>query len=171
MKNIVSLVLGIIFLVLTSSCVSQRHHSSWQEYPPAPFLWQYRTDKVSVIVDHVREDNIAQQIKIIAETHLESRQQHNRKNDKTIFLDITVEQRSFMQNVEMYNSIYVSCVAHDGEETVYAKENEYISGKKTFIAVPEQKIIITRILDRFLNEQQKRYKDIEKYEQEMDPEK
>jgi hypothetical protein len=78
-----------------------------------------------------------------------------------------VEQRSFIQNVEMYNSIFVSCFARDEEGVIYAKENEYISGKQNFIAAAEQDAIMTRILNRLLSSQQERYKDIQKYENEL----
>jgi len=165
MKNAAFLIL-VLFLV--TSCVTKRYHNSWQEYPSAQYNYYHQVGKISVIVDHVREDNIANQIKIIAETHLESHKNNNNKSENVIYIDITIEQRSFMQNMEMYNSIYISCIAHDGEETIYAKENEFISGKKTFISVPEQKVIITRVLDRLLRNQQKWFRDIKKQEEKTD---
>ena len=171
MRKIILSFFLVGFLVAVSACVTKRQHSSWQEYPPVPFSFRYQIDKVSVIIDHVREENIAQQLSVIAATYMEARQNYERENDKTLLLSITVEQRSFMQNVEMYNSIYVSCIAHDEEGTVYARENEYISGKQTFIAAAEQNIIITRILNRLLGNQQKRYKDVQKYEKDMAREK
>jgi len=163
-KKIIVYFFLIGFLITASACVTKRQHSSWQDYPPVPFSFQYKIDKVSVIIDHVREENIAQQLSVIAETYLEAQQNYGRESDKILFLSITVEQRSFMQNVEMYNSIYVSCIIHDEEGTVYGRENEYISDKKTFIAAAEQNTIITRILNRILSNQQKRYKDIQEYE-------
>jgi hypothetical protein len=163
MKKVVSSLLIIGCLISVSSCVTGRSRSSWHGYPPVPFSYQYRIDKVLVIIDHVREDNIAQQLKVIAETHIEPQQKRYQENDEIVFLDITVEQRSFMQNVEMYNSIYVSFTAHDGGETVYARENEFISSKQTFISVPVQRAIITRILNRLLVRQQIRYTDVKNY--------
>lgn len=167
MKRIMPLILLIGFMMTVSSCVTKRQYGSWQEYPAIPFFYRFKIDKVSVIIDHVREENIMQQLFMIAETYLESRQNHDKESDKTLLLEINVEQRSFMQNVEMYNSIYVSCIARDDEGTVYARENEYISGKQTFIAAAEQNTIITRILNRLLSNQQKRYKDIQVYEKNM----
>jgi hypothetical protein len=164
MKKTVLTFLLIGLLVAASSCVTKRRNSSWNEYPPIPFFYQYQVGSVVVIVDHVREVNIAQQLCTIAETCLESQQKYALQSDKTFILDITVEQRSFMQNVEMYNSIFVSCFVHDEEGNIYARENEYITGKKTFIDAAEQNTIMTRILNRILSSQQKRYNDIQKYE-------
>ncbi|GHV96652.1 hypothetical protein AGMMS50293_29720 [Spirochaetia bacterium] len=158
------LIFILIVLFSVSSCVTKRKHGSWQEYPAVPFFCRYQVADVSVIIDHVREENIAKQLFIIAETHLEANQNYARQSDKTLLLDITVEQRSFMQNVELYNSIYVSCIARDEDGNMYAKENEYISGKQTFVASAEQNIIISRILNRLINQQKKRNRDILKYE-------
>ena len=172
MKKIVLLVVLLFgFLITLSSCVTKSQRGSWNEYPPVPEFFRYRVDQVSVIVDHVREENIAQQISVIAETYLGSMQNYDRKSDRTFVLDISVEQRSFMQNIEMYNSIYISCAARDEEGKVYAKENEYISSRSTIVAAAEQNTIITRILNRILSDQQKRYKDIQTYEKSKTKEK
>ena len=162
MKKITPAVFIIAFLFASSSCVTKRQHSSWQNFPPVPFFYLYQIDKVSVIIDHVKEENITRQLSMIAETYLASKQNYKITNAQTILLDINVEQRSFMQNMEMYNSIFISCTAHDGEGIMYAKENEYISGRQTFISAAEQNIIITRVLDRMISNQQKRYKEIQK---------
>jgi hypothetical protein len=61
----------------------------------------------------------------------------------------------------MFNSIFVSCIARDEEGNIYARENEYITGKKNFIDVAEQNNIITGILNRLLSKQQNRYKEIQ----------
>jgi hypothetical protein len=167
MKKILLLFLLICFLITLSSCVTSRQHGFWQAFPPVPFFYNYQIENVSVIIDHVREDNISKQVFLIAETHLASRQQEYQKYDKTLFLDINVEQRSFMQNMDMYNSIFVSFAAYDEEGTIYVRINEYISGKQTFVAAAQQNTIITRILNRILREQQKRYNDIQKYERGM----
>jgi len=157
MKKIIMLFLlaGLIFTL--SSCVTKRQHSSWQDYPPAPFFYNLKTEKVTVIVDHVREENISQQVFTIAGTYLEAQQQKYPKSGDTLLLEISIEQRSFMQNVEMYNSIFISCIVRDKEGNIYARENEYITGKQTFVAAAEQNTIITRILNRILGDQQKRY--------------
>jgi len=164
MKKKVWLLLLIILLFLLPSCVTKRQQNSWYNYPSVPFFFRYQIDNVSVIINHVHEENITRQVYIIAYTHLESQQKNYQINGKTIFLDINVEQRSFLQNIEMYNSIFISITARDELGNIYARENEYISSKQTFIAAAEQNKIITRILNKFLKDQQNRYNDAQNYE-------
>jgi len=176
-KKIIQSVITICFMFSLLSCISlpssvplpsflpiRQQYSSWQEYPPIPFFWQYEVNNISVVIDHVREDNIAKQLSVIAETHLDSRQNFTRESGKVLFLDFTVEQRSFMRNVRMYNTLFVSCIARDENGIIYARENEYITGKQTFISATEQNAVITRILNRLLKTQQVRYREIQRYE-------
>ena len=155
---------------MVSSCVTKRQNNSWHEYPSAPFFFNLKMGSVSVIIDHVREENIAQQVYSIAETFIESRQKNYNRIDKTLLLNISVEQRSFMHNVDMYNSIFISVNALDEEGNIYTRKNEFISGKKTFIAASEQNIIITRILRRVLREQRKYNNNSQKYESSLEKE-
>jgi len=164
MKKIALPVLLVVFMFAESSCVTRSQYKSWHEYPKAPFFCRYQINDVSVVIDHVREENIAKQLNLIANTHLESRQRNYQSGDKILLVDIGVEQRSFMQNVELYNSIFVSCVAHDEEGNVYAIENAYISGKRTFIAVTEQNTIIIHVLNRLLKNQQQMLREVRKLE-------
>jgi hypothetical protein len=164
MKRIVLPVLFAAFLFAESSCVTMHQHKSWREYPQAPFFCRYRANDVTVIIDHVREGNIAKQVYLIADTHLESRQKNYQLDDAILLVDIAVEQRSFMRNLEIYNSVFVSCSARDEGGTVYARENAYITGKRTFIAVTEQNAIIVPILNRLLRGQQKLLREAQKYE-------
>jgi hypothetical protein len=156
----------MVLVLLCAGCVTKRRHGSWNDYPGVPFFYTYKIAGTSVTIDHVREDTLAEQLFMIAETYLESRQDYGRGAGRVLLLDITVEQRSFMQNVELYNSIYVSCVARDEDGKIYARENEYISGKQTFVAAAEQSAIIRRLIGRLLTRQKQRDKDIQKYEKE-----
>jgi hypothetical protein len=152
-----------LFFFSLCSCVTKTRYSSYSNYPETPFYFVFETGKVAVTADHVNESVVAEQIHMIAETYLKSNQLNDIKADKKLIIDITVAQRSFMYNVELYNTIYVSCVIRDETGFVYGGENEYISGKRTIIAVPEQNAIITRVLKRILKSQQARYKDIQRY--------
>jgi hypothetical protein len=150
-------------ILLTASCVTRTVHGSYVNYPAAPFFNDYKLNTVELRVDHVKEDRLAAQLFIIAETWLQSKQGDYPAGDLTLLLDITVEQRSFMHDVELYNAVYVSCVIRDDEGIIYGRENEYISGKRTVIAAAEQHAIITRLLNRILDNQRKRYGDMQKY--------
>jgi len=163
MKKVVLLFLLAGFLITLSSCVTNRQYNFWQDFPPAPFFYRYEINNVSVIIDHVREESISWQVFTIAETNLKTRQQRYQIPGKTLFLEINVEQRSFMRNMEMFNSIFVSFTARDENEMVYIKVNEFISGRQSFVVATEQNTIINRILNRILDEQQRRYNDIQRY--------
>jgi hypothetical protein len=114
-------------------------------------------------VDHVNETVLAEQIRIIAETYLDSRQVYDIPAVDILLIDITIVQRTFMHDVDMFNSIYVSCVLRDKGGKIFGKENEYISGKRTIISSVEQNTVITRVVNRFLDNQQDRYKAIQAY--------
>jgi len=137
-------------MIMFSSCATRYQQTSWKNYPPAPYFFRYQVGNVTVIVDHVRERNIAQQVAAIADTHINSKQSARWKSDNIMYLDIIVEQRSFMRRIKMFNTIYVSCTARDAEGNVYAREHEYISGRRTFIVSAEQNVITKRVLNRIM---------------------
>ncbi|GHV89513.1 hypothetical protein AGMMS50268_00160 [Spirochaetia bacterium] len=163
MKRFSLFFLMVIFLLL-GSCVTGTRRGSFADYPGPPFFYDCRINSVSLTVDHVREDNIASQLFMICQTYLESKQRYDPiRADKTLLLDIRVEQRSFMHDVDLYNAIYVSCVIQDEGGRIYGKENEYISGKRTMISSAEQDRIMGRILDRILKKQKSQYRAMLKY--------
>jgi hypothetical protein len=165
MKRGPAFFLMAVFLLL-SSCVTGTRSGSFADYPEAPFFGDYRINSVSVTVDHVKENSIAAQIFTICQTRLESKQRYAIEKDKTLLVDITVEQRSFMHDVGLYNAIYVSCVIRDEEGRIYGNENDSVSGKRTMISVAEQDRIMGRILDRILRSQKKQYRAALKYDKE-----
>ncbi|GHT92865.1 hypothetical protein FACS1894140_5490 [Spirochaetia bacterium] len=141
----------LAFFLLLSSCVTGTRHGSFTNYPGIPFFGDYRINSASVTVDHVKEDSIAAQLFTICHILLESKKQYDLEEGKTLLLvDITVEQRSFMHDVDLYNAIYVSCVIRDEAGNIYGRENEYISGKRTVIAAAELDRIMRPIFDRIL---------------------
>jgi len=153
MKKTALLFIFIVLLVTLSSCVTKRQNNSWHGYPPKPIYFQIGS--VTVIIDHVREESISQQVLTIAETFIESQQKRYHRDDKIFLLNISIEQRSFMHNIEMYNSIFISINALDEEGNLHARTNESITGKKTFVSATEQSAIITRLLKQIFKEQQK----------------
>jgi hypothetical protein len=164
MKGILFFFLTAVFL-LSSSCVTGTRRGSFAGYPAAPFLGNFRINEVKVTVDHVKEDSIASQLSMVCQTYLESRQRsYPEKNDTPLLVDITVEQRSFMHDVDLYNAVYVSCVVQDEAGNIYGKENEYISGKRTVIAAAEQDRIMRRILDRILKSRKRQYRAARAYQ-------
>jgi hypothetical protein len=137
--------------------------SSFTGYPPLPFFWECRPGRIEVIIDRVREENIAGQVETIIQTWLDRKQNYDLETDEALFLDVTMEQRSFIRNVEVYNTIYISCALRDGQGRVYARENEYISGRRNLVTSPEQYRIMKRVMGKFLNDQKKRGKAVPAY--------
>jgi hypothetical protein len=131
--------------------------SSFAGYPPPPFFWDCRPGRISVTIDRVREESIAGQIETIIQTWLDRNQNYDIKTDRSLFLDVTMEQRSFIRGAEFYNTIYISCVLRDGEGTVYARENEYTTGRRNLVISLEQYRIMKRVMGKLLGDQKKRY--------------
>jgi hypothetical protein len=116
-----------------------------------------------VTIDRVREESIAAQVETIIRTWLDRRRSYTTKTDVPLFLDVTMEQRSFIRKAEFYNTVYISCTLRDGEGTVYARENEYMTGKRNILISLEQYRIMKRIMEKILRYQKKRYRAMVRY--------
>ncbi|MDR1175804.1 MAG: hypothetical protein LBK83_10100 [Treponema sp.] len=152
-----------VFALLGASCATGAKRSSFAGYPPLPFFWECRPGRINVTIDRVREEGIAGQIETIIQTWLDGNQNYDIKTDRVLFLDVTMEQRSFIRGAEFYNTIYISCVLRDGEGTVYARENEYTTGRRNLVVAPEQYRIMKRVMEKLLGDQEKRYRALADY--------
>jgi hypothetical protein len=161
MKQFYCFILGL-FVLLNFSCITTTQRSSFAGYPEFPFFWDYSPGRINVTIDRIREESIASQLGIIVQTLLDGNQSYDIKRDRGLFLDISMEQRSFMHDVELYNTIFVTCVVRDEGGLIYARENEYIAGKRSLVAASEQNRIMKRILGRLLKDQEERYQAIVK---------
>jgi hypothetical protein len=137
--------------------------SSFTGYPALPFFWDCRPGEISVTIDRVREESIAAQVEAIIRTWLDKKQNYSMETDRPLFLDVTMEQRSFIHNVEFYNTIYIACTLRDEEGTVYARENEYMAGRRNLLITLEQYRIMKRVMGKLLGDQKKRYRAIMRY--------
>ncbi|MDR0449692.1 MAG: hypothetical protein LBH26_00320 [Treponema sp.] len=151
------------FVLLASSCMTANRRSSFASYPALPFFWDCRPGKISVTIDRVREESIAGQLEIIIQTWLDRKQGYSIDTDRPLFLDIIMEQRSFIRKAQFYNTIYISCSLRDGEGKVYARENEYMTGKRNILISLEQYRIMERVMGKILRDQKKRYRAVLKY--------
>jgi uncharacterized LabA/DUF88 family protein len=111
---------------------------------------------VKVTVDYVNESAIAGQISVIAETYLSEKQNNDVEADKILMVDIILTQRTFMYNIDLYNTIYVTANAHDESGAVFSRESAYISGKKTIVSAMEQNKILRKLLGGMIKNQQNR---------------
>jgi hypothetical protein len=144
-----ALLLGLIVLPALS-CASGGGRGSWASYPETPALWNYRIGDIEVTVDHVREEALASQIGVIAETLLAAGGGGEFEEAAALVLDIRVEQRSFLHGVELLNTIYLDCRIRDGEGRVLGREYRYSVGKRSIVSSKEQRRLTGRALKEII---------------------
>jgi hypothetical protein len=160
----------IVVICCLASCVTGIKNNSYTNYPDEAIIRRLQLNSVNVNVDHVNDRKIAEQMHIIAETYLNASQKKYIEADKILLVDITLIQRSFIYNVDLYNTIYATVDAHDEEGIIFARENIYISGKRTIVSVPEQSAVLQNILKRLIKKQAKSNRRALKQKNNMDKE-
>ncbi|MDR2136339.1 MAG: hypothetical protein LBO76_06970 [Treponema sp.] len=147
---LIAILTALLTVLLTASlfpsCASGG--GSWNSYPEAPAYWGYRAGEIRVTVDHVQEEGIASQIRVIAETLLAEKEAV--QPDTSLLIDIRVEQRSFLHNVEFLNAIYIDCLIRDEAGNVFGREYEYRVGKASILSAREQERLFKIVLKRIL---------------------
>jgi hypothetical protein len=141
---------AVVVICCLTNCVTGAKNDSYTNYPDEAALRRFQLNSVNVTVDHVNDRKIAEQMYIIAETYLSAKQNYGAEGDKILLIDITLTQRSFMYNIDLYNTIYAAVDARDEKGIVFARENIYISGKRTIISAVEQNSILQNILKRLI---------------------
>jgi hypothetical protein len=152
-----------VFVLLGASCMTAGKRSSFTGYPALPFFWDCRPGEISVTIDRVREESIAAQVETIIRTWLDRKQNYPVEADGPLFLDVTMEQRSFIRNAEFYNTVYIACTLRDEKGKVYARENEYTTGRRNLLITVEQYRIMKRVMGKLLGDQKKRYRAMVRY--------
>jgi hypothetical protein len=138
-----------------TNCVTGTKNASYTNYLEEAIHRRFQLNSVNVTVDHVNDHKIAEQMRIIAETYLGAKQNNDIGADKILLVDITLTQRSFMYNVDLYNTIYATVDVHNENGVVFARENIYISGKKTIVSATEQNAILQNVLKRLIKNREK----------------
>jgi hypothetical protein len=158
-------ILPAITVFLFLSCVSEAGGGSWNSYSEMPAYWDYRTGEIKVTVDHVQEEGIASQIRVMADILLaggaENKIEAGVQID-TCWIDIRVEQRSFLHDVELLNTIYIDCLIRDEGGRVVGKEYEYRVSKGSILSSEEQQRLFKKILGRVLTSRRDRYREIKR---------
>jgi hypothetical protein len=144
----------IAVICCLTNCVTGTKNDSYTNYPDA-VPRRFQINSVNVTVDHVNDGKIAEQMRVIAETYLNAGQNNDTAADKILLVDITLAQRSFIYNVDLYNTIYAALDARDENGTVFARENIYISGKRTIVSATEQNAVLRNILKRLIKNREK----------------
>jgi hypothetical protein len=160
----------IVVICCLTNCVTGTKNASYTNYPDEAIHSRFQLNSVNVSVDHVNDNKIAEQMRIIAETYLDAKQNNDTGEDKILLVDITLTQRSFMYNVDLYNTIYAAVDVHDETGIVFARENIYISGKKTIVSAVEQNAILQNVLKRLIKNREKINRRLLKQKNNMDKE-
>jgi hypothetical protein len=164
MKNTVPLFITVIACFLAISCVTGSGHGSWKSYPALPAYWHYQTGEILVTVDHVPEERIAAQLETIATSLLSPNRVEKIDAGFPAYIDIRVEQRSFLYEAKLYNTLYISCLTRDGEGNILGNEYEYATtGNRNIISPKEQYRLLKRVMPRIIRARQKRYREIRRY--------
>lgn len=135
MKKI--LMAGLLAFLLMG-CSSIPKQASFYVEPESvePFVYELRDVQVSI--DYVQETEIAEQFYNLLLTQMSIQDFSAGETDKVIYVDVNVNQRSFIQDIQQKNSIYITFTGYDEEDNIVLRENSYIVGKGTFISSVEQ---------------------------------
>lgn len=148
--------LGLICL-LFASCASTQKQSNYYlpQETKTPFVYEVRS--VTVTVDYIDEKVIADQFYNLLITELSAQEtQITGKEivipvEDVVYLDVTINQRAFIQDIQQKNSIYITFTGYDSDDNVVLRENAYFAGKENFISSVDQyncgKKIITNLLN------------------------
>jgi hypothetical protein len=122
---------------------------------------------VEVVVDHVPEQAIGSQAAIMAETLLARQGSPGPETDPEAviraFIDITIEQRSFLHRTELFNAITIACRVRDEQGRVFGREYQYLVGKRNIISSKEQRRLLRKTLKKVMTGQRKRRWELAKY--------
>lgn len=130
--------------LLFFGCTSTSKQSNY--YVPAesktPFVYEVRN--VTVSIDYVEEDVIAQQFNTLLITELSGQETKITGKetvfpvDDVVYLDVEINQRSFIQDIQQKNSIYIIFTGYDSDNNIVIRENAYFAGKENFISSVDQ---------------------------------
>ncbi len=133
--------------------------------------FDYETGDVSVSIDYVNEAVIAEQVTTLMNT-LFSKNMENKNDENMIYIDFNVVQRSFIQNIDQKNTIYINVIGYDSNDNIILRDNYYLTGDQSFISSIVQYKCVNKITKHLLNYQKlinkaykKRLKNAEKENQ------
>ena len=149
MKKII-LLLSTVFIFV--SCISFPKSTSNYYFSNYEEIYIYKLKNINVSIDYVNDKIVANQIKDNVESLLYTNQRFI-KDGTVINVDIDINQRAFIKNIEQQNSIYISFVGYTDDGLIMFRENMYITGNKNLISAVDQYNCITPILERMIKQQ------------------
>lgn len=148
-----SVILLIVSILLLTGCSTLR--ATDDDFPECSEMEPFyvTVSNIDVSVDYVNDITIASQIKTLIETQLA--QQESEEYERKLFLDISIVQRGFIQNVEQKNSIFVLFTIKDETGNALFRLNKYMSGSATIISATDQYFYLTPMAKSLIKYQKK----------------
>lgn len=163
------ILLSMCFIFLGCSSIPKETMSLNSVNDMEPF--DYETGEVSVSIDYVNESVIADQVTTLMNTVF-SKNTVNQNDENIIYIDLNVVQRSFIQNINQKNTIYINVTGYDTNNNIVLRDNFYLTGDQTFISSVVQYKCVNKVTKNLLNYQKsvnkkylKRIKNAEKENQ------
>ncbi|MBQ9494372.1 MAG: hypothetical protein IJR50_01885 [Treponema sp.] len=145
-----------LYVLLAASCATTAKTESYRA-AIEPYNYHVRINALSVVDDSMKNDEVALQIQNMLDTHLLRLENEkatlaakvekplNEYEEKLLNLDVVITQRSFIKNMEEYNSIYAAAMYADSDGKIIAKYGLYKTTKNTVASSVEQHRIVSAI--------------------------
>lgn len=142
--------LSLCFLFIGCSSIPKETISLHPVDELEPFI--YEPGDISVSIDYVKESVIAEQVTTLMSTVF-SKNTENQNDENIIYIDFNVVQRSFIQNINQKNTIYINVIGYDSDNSIILRDNFYLTGDQTFISSVVQYKYVNKVIKNLLKYQ------------------
>ena len=150
LKKMILLVAILDSSLVLLSCLSLPKESSFEKFEKDDAVYEILVGSVSVTKEQLEEIAIEKQMHEILSTMLLQKNADTESEveaeNKILYLDVEISQRSFLKSVDQINSIYVLYSLKDQNGELVLKKGLYKETKETVLSSTEQFRIAKRIV-------------------------
>ena len=150
LKKMILLVAVLDSSLVLLSCLSLPKESSFEKFEKDDAVYEILVGSVSVTKEQLEEIAIEKQMHEILSTMLLQKNADTESEveaeNKILYLDVEISQRSFLKSVDQINSIYVLYSLKDQNGELVLKKGLYKETKETVLSSTEQFRIAKRIV-------------------------
>ena len=150
LKKMILLAAILDLSLVLSSCLSLPKESSFEKFEKDAAVYEILVGSVSVTKEQLEEIAIEKQMHEILSTMLLQKNADTERDveteNKILYLDVEISQRSFLKSVDQINSIYVLYSLKDPNGELVLKKGLYKETKETVLSSTEQFRIAKRIV-------------------------
>ena len=150
LKKMILLVAVLDSSLVLLSCLSLPKESSFEKFGKDDAIYEILVGSVSVTKEQLEEIAIEKQMHEILSTMLLQKNADTESEveaeNKILYLDVEISQRSFLKSVDQINSIYVLYSLKDQNGELFMKKGLYKETKETVLSSTEQFRIAKRIV-------------------------